>query len=64
MPTRYFGILKATINHKAKTVKFSISRGPEKVSDATIERLKGWALGGVRDLERAGYQIDAGRLER
>ena len=64
MQTRHFGIVRAKIHPRKKQVVLSIKRGPGKVSGPTVERLEAWALSGVQDLERLGYEIDSSRLDR
>ena len=64
MSIRNFGIIKATIHPRKKQVVLSIKRGPGKVSGPTVERLEAWALSGVQDLERQGYEIDSSRLDK
>ena len=64
MSVRHFGIIQAKIYPRKKQVVLTIKRGPGKVTGATVERLADWALSGVQDLERQGYEIDSSRLDK
>ena len=55
---RNFGMVKATIYPRKKQVVLSCKRGPGRVPDSQAAKIAQWAVAGVQDLKREGYQID------
>ena len=58
MSVRHFGIIQAKIYPQSKRVVLTAKRGPGRIPDSQAAKIAQWALSGVQDLKRKGYQID------
>ena len=63
MSVRNFGIIQAKVDDQKKRVVLTIRRGPGRLPDSTIPRVLDWALAGLQDLARDGYEIDKSGVE-
>lgn len=45
---KYYGIIKATINHQTRLVDLTIKRYAQPVSNNQVESIMKWAIGAIR----------------
>jgi hypothetical protein len=55
---RYFGPVRAVINHSRKTVELMLKRGADPLPAQTVRKCAAWAVKGVKDLVDDGYSLD------
>ena len=57
MNTRYYGPIKAEIDHRQKTITLTYKRGRGALSDGSLAKVRGWARSQLKPLVRKGYEL-------